>query len=198
MAPTPDDAGRAGKAPFGAAGTPSRRTAGDRGLAAGAPSTGSRPGKAGTGGTTTGGAGPGGAGPGHVGRGNEGRGAHPGERGERGEPREAHEDGAFSEDADSGRPAKLKLFGREFPLPGSRRGRIVLGVAMMAGGSLGFLPILGFWMIPVGLLVLSVDSPLVRRRRRRMEVRYARWRRSRRGNGDGNGDGGAGSGRTPP
>ncbi|WP_083592095.1 hypothetical protein [Aurantimonas sp. 22II-16-19i] len=92
----------------------------------------------------------------------------------------------------------MKLFGREFPLPGSRRGRIVLGVAMMAGGSLGFLPILGFWMIPVGLLVLSVDSPLVRRRRRRMEVRYARWRRSRRGNGDGNGDGGAGSGRTPP
>ncbi|WP_425342114.1 hypothetical protein [Jiella mangrovi] len=74
----------------------------------------------------------------------------------------------------------LKLFGREFPLPGSRRGRIVLGVALLAGGILGFLPILGFWMVPLGLLVLSVDSPLVRRWRRRVETRFARWRRSRR------------------
>ncbi|MBP0614282.1 hypothetical protein J6595_01600 [Jiella sp. KSK16Y-1] len=74
----------------------------------------------------------------------------------------------------------MKLFGREFPLPGSRRGRIVLGVALLAGGILGFLPILGFWMVPLGLLVLSVDSPLVRRWRRRVETRFARWRRSRR------------------
>ena len=70
--------------------------------------------------------------------------------------------------------------------------RLVLGLLLICGGILGFLPILGFWMIPVGLLVLSVDSPLVRRRRRRVEVRYARWRRSRKG-----GDGAAESDRTP-
>jgi hypothetical protein len=30
----------------------------------------------------------------------------------------------------------------------------------------GFLPVLGFWMIPLGLLILSLDLPLVRRWRR--------------------------------
>ena len=91
-------------------------------------------------------------------------------------------DARSSSDAD-GAPAgrsKLKLFGREFPLPGSRRYRVVLGVALVSGGILGFLPILGFWMIPLGLAVLSVDSPRVRRWQRRMEAWIGRWRRSRR------------------
>lgn len=185
MAPTPDDAGRAGKASFGEAAAAGRSTAGERGPApGGVPVAGGETGGAGTGGTATGRAGAGGPGSGGA-----GRAAHSGNRSK---PREADGDDAFSDDADLGRPARLKLFGREFPLPGSRRGRIVLGVALVAGGILGFLPILGFWMIPVGLLVLSVDSPLVRRRRRRVEVRYARWRRSRKG-----GEGAAESDRTP-
>ncbi|MBO0905280.1 hypothetical protein [Jiella sonneratiae] len=74
----------------------------------------------------------------------------------------------------------MRLFGREFPLPGSKPWRIALGSALLVGGILGFLPILGFWMAPLGLVVLSVDSPLMRRWRRRMDVRIARWRRSRR------------------
>ncbi|TFF23348.1 hypothetical protein E3C22_10360 [Jiella endophytica] len=65
-------------------------------------------------------------------------------------------------------------------MPGSRRSRIALGLALVGGGMLGFLPILGFWMIPVGLAVLSVDSPLVRRWRRRTEVRSTRWWQARR------------------
>ncbi|NDW06637.1 hypothetical protein GTK09_19650 [Jiella sp. 40Bstr34] len=74
----------------------------------------------------------------------------------------------------------MKLFGRQFPLPASRPWRIALGASLVGGGVLGFLPILGFWMLPLGLFVLSVDSPLVRRGRRRSEVRFARWRNARR------------------
>ena len=65
-------------------------------------------------------------------------------------------------------------------LPRSRLLRIVLGVALVIGGILGFLPILGFWMIPLGLVVLSVDIAWVRRRRRRLVVWWGRRRRARR------------------
>jgi hypothetical protein len=75
----------------------------------------------------------------------------------------------------------LRFGKRRIPLPRSRGLRIALGIALIAGGILGFLPILGFWMVPLGFLILSVDLPAVRRFRRRMEVRYERWRRGRRG-----------------
>jgi len=45
---------------------------------------------------------------------------------------------------------------------------------LVIGGILGFLPILGFWMIPLGLLVLSIDLPMVRRWRRNMTVWWGR------------------------
>ncbi|MGI9316320.1 MAG: PGPGW domain-containing protein [bacterium] len=35
--------------------------------------------------------------------------------------------------------------------------RILIGVLLLIGGLLGALPVLGFWMIPLGLLVLSID-----------------------------------------
>ena len=44
----------------------------------------------------------------------------------------------------------------------------------MFGGLLGFLPILGFWMVPLGLYVLSRDSARVRRARRRLTVHLGR------------------------
>ncbi|MEF2550025.1 hypothetical protein VQ042_01440 [Aurantimonas sp. A2-1-M11] len=71
--------------------------------------------------------------------------------------------------------------GRDMPLPASRGMRIASGVALLIGGTVGFLPIVGFWMIPLGLLVLSVDLGPVRRWRRRTAVRWGRWRNSRRG-----------------
>ena len=52
----------------------------------------------------------------------------------------------------------------------------MLGIAFVVGGLLGFLPVLGFWMIAVGLLILSVDLPPVRRLRRRIEVGWGRSR----------------------
>jgi UPF0716 family protein affecting phage T7 exclusion len=58
--------------------------------------------------------------------------------------------------------------------------RLGAGVLLLIGGILGFLPIVGFWMFPLGLLVLSYDLPIVRRWRRRMEVTWLRRWRARR------------------
>lgn len=35
--------------------------------------------------------------------------------------------------------------------------RSVLGVLLVFGGLLGFLPVLGFWMIPLGIAVIAID-----------------------------------------
>jgi hypothetical protein len=45
--------------------------------------------------------------------------------------------------------------------------RSALGILLVAAGLLGFLPILGFWMIPVGLAFIALDIPPLRRRLRR-------------------------------
>ncbi|GAB4356223.1 MAG: hypothetical protein Kow00114_07020 [Kiloniellaceae bacterium] len=36
------------------------------------------------------------------------------------------------------------------------------GLLLIAGGAFGFLPVLGFWMIPLGVLFLAAGSPRVR------------------------------------
>jgi hypothetical protein len=72
---------------------------------------------------------------------------------------------------------EIRVAGRKFKMPASRPVRVGVGSALVVGGILGFLPILGFWMIPLGLTVLSADLPVARRLRRRMEVAVARrWR----------------------
>ena len=66
-------------------------------------------------------------------------------------------------------------FGKRYiDLPGSRIARTSLGAGFIVAGTLGFLPVLGFWMVPVGLLVLSADFPAVRRWNRRATVRIVR------------------------
>lgn len=74
---------------------------------------------------------------------------------------------------------KLHLAGRRVPMPRSRIGRISIGAALIGGGTLGFLPILGFWMVPLGLIVLSHDIAYVRRKRRRLTIWWGRRRASR-------------------
>jgi purine-cytosine permease-like protein len=71
------------------------------------------------------------------------------------------------------------------PVPGSRLARVVLGVGLVLCGMVGFLPILGFWMIPLGFLVLSVDLPIVRRQRRRVEVWWGRRNKPKNGGTNG-------------
>jgi hypothetical protein len=68
--------------------------------------------------------------------------------------------------------------------PGLRWLRIPLGVLLMIGGVLSILPILGLWMLPIGLLLLAQDIPFLRRPTRRgllgIERRYVRHKRARR------------------
>lgn len=40
--------------------------------------------------------------------------------------------------------------------------RVPPAIAFILGGFVGFLPILGFWMIPLGLLLLAQDVPPLR------------------------------------
>jgi len=40
--------------------------------------------------------------------------------------------------------------------------RFPLALLLILGGFLGFLPVLGFWMLPLGLLLLAVDLPVLR------------------------------------
>jgi len=49
-----------------------------------------------------------------------------------------------------------------------RGARFVLGLLLMIGGLFGFLPVLGFWMIPLGLMIAAFDLRL-----------FLRWRRQR-------------------
>ena len=42
--------------------------------------------------------------------------------------------------------------------------RSVLGLLAMAGGVVGFLPVLGFWMFPLGVVLIALDIPPLRRR----------------------------------
>ena len=72
---------------------------------------------------------------------------------------------------------KVRIFNRHWHLPKSKPIRIGLGILLIALGLLGFLPVLGFWMIPLGLLVLSIDIPVVRRWRRQLAVWWHRDRR---------------------
>ena len=80
--------------------------------------------------------------------------------------------------------AAVRFGDKRVKVPGPPILRIVVGMLLVAGGTVGFLPVLGFWMLPLGVLVLSVDLHPVRRARRRFEVW---WGRRRRGSKNGNG-----------
>ncbi len=41
--------------------------------------------------------------------------------------------------------------------------RLVAGILFFIGGIFGFLPVLGFWMMPLGILIASTDIPPARR-----------------------------------
>ncbi len=55
--------------------------------------------------------------------------------------------------------------------------RKTMGVLLVIGGLLGFLPVLGYWMLPLGLALLAVDFAFVRRFNRRALVWWERRRR---------------------
>ena len=63
--------------------------------------------------------------------------------------------------------------------------RFPIALLLMAGGLLSFLPVLGIWMLPLGLLLLAVDLPILRgpisvfviRARRKARLLAQRWKR---------------------
>ena len=65
--------------------------------------------------------------------------------------------------------------------------RIPLALLLIVGGFAWFLPVVGLWMLPAGLLLLAIDVPVMRpaisaaiiRGRRRIDVWRQRFRRRR-------------------
>jgi hypothetical protein len=74
---------------------------------------------------------------------------------------------------------KVKVGGYALDLPRNRAVRIGIGVALIFGGLLRFLPVLGFSMVPAGLIVLATDIPPIRRFNRRISTQFLRWWRSK-------------------
>jgi len=52
--------------------------------------------------------------------------------------------------------------------PSSRYARIPLAFLLIVGGVLSFLPVLGLWMLPLGLLLFAQDVPVLQRPMARM------------------------------
>ncbi|TPW26405.1 hypothetical protein [Pararhizobium mangrovi] len=77
--------------------------------------------------------------------------------------------------------SSLSIAGRTISLPKNRFARISVGCLFVLGGIFSFLPVLGIWMLPLGLLILSQDFAFVRRHRRKFAVRWSRWRQRRAG-----------------
>ena len=85
-------------------------------------------------------------------------------------------------------------------IPGSRRAlnrllapgrwpvRLPVVILLILGGVFSFLPVLGLWMLPLGLMLLAIDVPFLRpaittasvRTRRFVRLRLRRRRRKRR------------------
>ena len=68
--------------------------------------------------------------------------------------------------------------------PGARWLRIPLGLLLVLGGIFSFLPVLGIWMLPLGLLLLALDlaflqGPVNMAILRGMR-KWTTWRRARR------------------
>jgi len=67
---------------------------------------------------------------------------------------------AWFEDRLPSRPAKFVGWLRK---PSSRYVRIPLAILLIFGGIFSFLPVLGLWMLPLGLLLFAQDVPFLQK-----------------------------------
>ena len=73
-------------------------------------------------------------------------------------------------------PARWQRAVRWLRRPSARWARIPAGILLVGGGFLAILPIFGLWMIPLGLILLAEDMPLLRRLRgRSLDWVERRW-----------------------
>lgn len=68
---------------------------------------------------------------------------------------------------------------------GPKGARITIGLLLVVGGLFGFLPVLGFWMIPLGLVILAVDFRWARHLVVNSRWKWRTWRRRYRKEGRG-------------
>jgi hypothetical protein len=68
-------------------------------------------------------------------------------------------------------------------LPSSRRARILVSALLVLGSLFSFLPVLGLWMLPLGLIIIAQDLPFLKAPLvsvfRRIEACWDRWQRWR-------------------
>ncbi|MBI1417757.1 MAG: hypothetical protein GC146_11090 [Limimaricola sp.] len=76
---------------------------------------------------------------------------------------------------------RLRRFIRYLRSNRARPVRVPLGLLLIFGGVFSFLPVLGIWMLPLGLMVLALDLPFLQGpvaalmlRTRRLATRWSR------------------------
>jgi hypothetical protein len=65
-------------------------------------------------------------------------------------------------------PAAARPLAHWLRSPAARPVRIPAGLLLCVGGALGALPLVGFWMLPAGVVLLAEDVPPLRRATGRM------------------------------
>jgi hypothetical protein len=73
-------------------------------------------------------------------------------------------------------PERIRTPTRWLRRPSSRWARMPAAVLLVGGGFLSILPLLGLWMLPLGLMLLAEDMPPLRRVRGRVLERIERHR----------------------
>jgi hypothetical protein len=94
-------------------------------------------------------------------------------------------DGVSMSSADERLDRQFERIGRQVPAtaaflawirrPHMHLIRIPLALLLILGGVFSFLPILGLWMLPLGLAVLAIDVPPLKRPVANTLVRLQRW-----------------------
>jgi hypothetical protein len=84
-------------------------------------------------------------------------------------------------------PISISQFIRWLRMPSSFAVRLVIAILLILGGIFSFLPVLGIWMLPLGLLLIAQDVPLLQKPlvaafawvERRCEWLTLKWRQMR-------------------
>ena len=74
---------------------------------------------------------------------------------------------------------KISNLRENVKVPDSKFKRFILGWGLVLGGIISFLPLLGIWMLPLGIMILAVDYPFARRLKRRTKVWWGRRQQNR-------------------